>query len=575
MRQFLFLFCLFSHAENLKKLSQNLYWHRLLHMKENVSHVDGEHFFLSKEKSAYSELIETLKYIKSEKYHPKYKDHIQCLFPARTKWLEETLKLTLPKVTCEELQWWKNQFNAKGLSLVFSSYYPNNPSSFFGHTFLLVHRDKNPLFDMSIDYAAMGVENVNALFAIKGLIGLLPGIFSIKPYYMKVNEYTRGEGRDLWEYKLKITKNQIEQMLNHLWELTKTTYFDYYFFDENCSYFMLELLEIANSDWSFTHKLPFFVIPIDTIKAIVSEPGVVDKISFRPSFSKKAKAKLALLSSEEKNTFEKILSDKKIKTNNPKVLEALIDQYRLKFFNNHKLDKNDEKFLASLKDVRGTLPPIKEEIKLEGKRPDKSHATSHIELSLGKKFADLTLNPALHKITHSNEGLPPFSHVEILTTTLRYKNDQIRFKESILASVLSLHSYSSFDFDPSWLSQAVINNEKRLQASFDVGIGTSVKKDNYSLYFIPGTRLNISRYYKNTFSLDLALNFGGILSLGSWGKLSLLGSYFLRRKESINKAVFSYYLSRKITLLAQSVFSFNTFPLNKSKESSLSFVYFF
>ena len=50
------------------------------------------------------------------------------------------------------------------------------------------------------------------------------------PYYEKIKEYSNLENRDIWEYSLEFTPDEVERMLLHLWEL-KDIYTDYYFFD--------------------------------------------------------------------------------------------------------------------------------------------------------------------------------------------------------------------------------------------------------------------------------------------------------------------------------------------------------
>ena len=61
---------------------------------------------------------------------------------------------------------------------------------------------------------------------------------------MKVREYNDTEARDLWEYELNLSPDQVDWMVRHAWE-TGATWFDYFFFRENCSYHLLSLLELA------------------------------------------------------------------------------------------------------------------------------------------------------------------------------------------------------------------------------------------------------------------------------------------------------------------------------------------
>ena len=89
-------------------------------------------------------------------------------------------------------------------------------------------------------------EKNGLTFAIQGLIGGYPGTFSVLPYYIKVREYSNLENRDLWEYELNLSPEEIEIFVDHLWELG-STYFAYYYLSENCSYHVLGLLEASPS----------------------------------------------------------------------------------------------------------------------------------------------------------------------------------------------------------------------------------------------------------------------------------------------------------------------------------------
>ncbi|MGT0149952.1 Lnb N-terminal periplasmic domain-containing protein [Vibrio metschnikovii] len=108
----------------------------------------------------------------------------------------------------------------------------------------------------AINFAAEPEGNDNpALYAMKGLFGFYPGRFTVMPYYRKVREYNDIESRDIWEYPLNLTEQEVERVLLHLWEM-QLAEFDYYFLDENCSYQLLALLELARDDL-FSGRLSF------------------------------------------------------------------------------------------------------------------------------------------------------------------------------------------------------------------------------------------------------------------------------------------------------------------------------
>ena len=134
--------------------------------------------------------------------------------------------------------------------LVFPAAYLNSPSSMFGHTLLRIDQadvtsNNTALLSYALNFGAYieGMDN-SILYAWKGLMGGYPGMFALVPYREKLAEYSRLENRDLWEYKLNLTPEETGRMVEHVWEL-KQVRFDYYFFDENCSFRLLELMEIA------------------------------------------------------------------------------------------------------------------------------------------------------------------------------------------------------------------------------------------------------------------------------------------------------------------------------------------
>ena len=194
---------------------------------------------------------------------------MQCRFPARYSWLES--QQGHKPYSCPELSTWREIIDPEGLTLVFPTAFMNNPSSMFGHTLLRIDaKDQTrhkELVAFAVNFAAEPDSQDNsAAFAIKGLIGQYPGRFAVMPYYKKVREYNDIESRDIWEYKLKLTSEEVEKILLHLWEMQNAE-FDYYFLDENCSYQLLSLLEIAREDLALTTEFSVQAIPSDTVRA--------------------------------------------------------------------------------------------------------------------------------------------------------------------------------------------------------------------------------------------------------------------------------------------------------------------
>ena len=167
--------------------------------------------------------------------------------------------------------------------LVFPSAYINSPASMFGHTLLRVDNSyQSELLAYAVNYSAVADNETNGFaYAFKGIFGLYPGYYSVSPYYEKVKEYNDIEHRDIWEYHLTLTEDETRRLVLHVWEL-QGIYSDYYFFDENCSYNVLYLLESARPTLNLTDRLPLWVIPSDTIR-VVRDSGLVSSVRYRPS----------------------------------------------------------------------------------------------------------------------------------------------------------------------------------------------------------------------------------------------------------------------------------------------------
>ena len=148
----------------------------------------------------------------------------------------------------------------------------------FGHTLLRVDQkgqtEQTRILAYTINYAAEVPPDVGISYAFKGLFGGYKGFFSTIPYYIKVQEYRDIENRDIWEYKLNLTDEQLHKLLMHAWELGNA-YFDYFFFKENCSYHLLSLLEAANPDWHLTDQFVLWTVPADTVRLMTLQPGLV------------------------------------------------------------------------------------------------------------------------------------------------------------------------------------------------------------------------------------------------------------------------------------------------------------
>lgn len=298
-----------------KKVYESRAWKRLLVYEKSLfkeeSLLRGGDFFLHPEgkRNAQAELQKTLElFLSSEK---ELRKKYQCKYLARRKFIQRNLSSLkdLPLEDCPERAQWKARLNAQSMSLVFASSYLQNPSSSFGHTFLKLKspNQKSDLLNYALNFAADTGEDHPLKYALGGLTGAYPGYFSMMPYHQKILEYSNMEGRSLWEFELNFNPDEIETMLDFLWEI-QGSHFDYFFLSRNCSYFLLKLFEIGREDLDLTSKFPVQTIPLDTVK-IVNEKNLILASSFRPSLKSEFESQLKALPREERKKVKKLIKE--------------------------------------------------------------------------------------------------------------------------------------------------------------------------------------------------------------------------------------------------------------------------
>ena len=423
------------------QLAHSKYWLRLLHYKTSWfghtrSLVDGPEFFFSPQGKTdpRAELVATVAAFSKDLKVGRLKQTPQCAFPERYRFLKAELHLNVKDQECVQLAEFLKSFNAKSATLVFSSAYPNSPGSMFGHTFLRINTataGKNDLLDQGLSFAAAVPKDDGGLtFAVKGLLGGYIGQFARVPYYAKVNEYLNSESRDLWEYDLSLNTEEVRRMLMNAWELETNSWFDYFFFDENCAYVLLSLLEVAKPDWDLT-GFAIYVIPGETVKAVTRIAGAVTGVKFRPSLRKKMYQRLAALDGRQRELFFKVIHGELQPSGlaDANLLESVAS------YLNYEKQKGDQQ--ATLKqapllqatlvrrselgatEVAQSLAPIREDT-----RPDLGHETYRLGTSTGLQrtslFQELNFKFAFHDLLNNDLGYMKFSQIDFPGATLRF-----------------------------------------------------------------------------------------------------------------------------------------------------------
>ncbi len=508
-------------------LPADLYWRILLHYRPGIagsrSLVDDPRFFLapSGKTDPAAELSATLDGL----FDNVAEAPAFCRFPARYSWLAKTLEIDPTRIPrpppCPEVDNILRTIDAQSVQMVFASGYVNSPASMFGHTFLRIDsRLKTPLLSFAVNYAALtNPEDGGLAFTFKGMLGGYQGYYSVMPYYDKVREYSNIDQRDLWEYSLNLTPDEVRRMLLHLVEL-KGIATDYYFFDENCSYELLFLLDAARPEARLTETMDrYWVIPMDTVRAVLGA-GLVDNLAWRPSRALQIRHARSLLSEREGELARSIADgevpagtvlsgpasdEAKARTLD---LAALLSQYRIA---KKQMEHNvfQERFHAILSARTRLRPAVDAAAPLtEPPPPEEGHRSARAHLGGGWRgsdaFLEAGIRPAYHDFTDSPTGYTSGALIEFVSGALRWypENDRVRLWRLDLIRIQSIDPIDPIFRPKSWKvrvgfdTRDFTEEEDALVTFAEAGIGGTIRVGgNAVAYLLAEAEADYSRRY--------------------------------------------------------------------------------
>lgn len=507
---------LLQKAKN-QKLYQEKSWLNLVHYRKNifghyVSEADGQLFFISKngKKDPESELLETLKgFFSAQKRNlgpDQPQQTVRCQFPGRWMWLSQQLELSeedIPKQDCAEFEKFKARAQTDSVTLVFASFNVGNPSSTFGHSLMRLNKKtatgkaSSPLLDLGVNYAANPTTSNPLLYALFGMMGTFPGTFAAMPYFYKVREYSDFDSRDLWEYNLNLTPEEVQMLVAHLWELGFTN-FDYYFFTENCSYHMLSLLDVAAPRLNLIDRTSYWVIPTDTIKTVTETKGLLKGVVFRPSLNRQLNARLKKLKNpDEMKIYKNVVKDfdpRVIPAEIPddrkaEILDAAIDHFDSEYFSQLVEDKPEIKAKKETLLITRSRLPVTEDIQIvpdDKDQPHLSHGSSrtsltHLHSTEGPTRFEISHRFALHDFLDPQDGYPEFAKIEFFKIIMNgsYDKNDFKLRQFDFMSVEALQPVTPFKTPLSWKGRFSVErvNDERCQdclaGTAEAGVGLS------------------------------------------------------------------------------------------------------
>ena len=289
----------------------------------------------------------------------------------------------------------------------------------------------------------------------------------------------------------------------HLWEL-KGVYFDYFFFDENCSYQLLSLLEAARPELRLRDRVPAWAIPSDTVRAVTRSPGLIKNVRYRP-------ARGTILARRSRDTDNATVStareiadgertpknlDAWSPTNRATILELAHD-YLLYNKQRGKTspDVADPRLHQILIERSGIAETSSNSAIPQPKvRPDEGHGSNALAVGFGiddnELFYEFLWRPVYHELLDPQPGFLSGSQVQLQTFRFRHQeSESIRLEESVFVDVFSLTPANSFFTPISWRFNAALrrkrlrDNQRHLIFDLEGGAGLSLNIKNSILAY--------------------------------------------------------------------------------------------
>lgn len=542
-----------AFGQSLSVLAEHPRWQALLHVNHGAtlrdigsSYVDHDEFFLAGngKHDALAELKATVAALREPGAVAR------CRYPARYRFVADALGWSEnePLAHCRDYHQWREQMPIGQLVLVFPASYLNSPSSMFGHTLLRLDEKPDPpsvWLSRAINFGAQVDSDDNSLFYIwRGLAGGYPGRFSIVSYVTKIQEYAHLENRDMWEYVLDLDEDELDWVVRHLWELRDVN-FDYYFFDENCSFRLLELIQVARPEAPLMEGTRIAEVPVDTVRALYRSELVAER-RYRPSKAVELDHLAGRLNARERRLAMRLMEQPALAQEESfqslpegrRHLVARVAYQAIRFHHRKQARDADvaRRGMSLLRVMQAnetpSLPPPP-----EPEPPEAGHDTQVVSLAGGQRgsadYGELGWRFTYHDVLDRVTGFLPGAGIEGLDLRLRStESEQIKLEQLDVVEIRSLSPRGTFVKPVSWfvhggLERARVDDRRELLRFVQGGPGLSWQWGRFLPYGFLSARVENASGWRPFLESGAGAELGLLYHAPAvqWG-VSVSGTYF-------------------------------------------------
>jgi len=379
--------------------------------------------------------------------------HAQCRFPARLLWLKRRLgdqAAFRADITCPAFIAWTKSASVSSISVVFASGFLGNPASYYGHTLLKFNFQggdrRTTLMDVSVNYGAIleGKHDGQIAYLVKSLVGGYDAGFSHIHFYYHDHNYGNHELRDLWEYRLDLSPEDVDLVVAHAWEVLGKRY-TYYFFRGNCADRMAELLEVVDGVDIVPRNRPW-IVPQALMQSLFAaryqgRPLVADVI-YHPSRQSRFYEKFLSLAQGDadlladlvarKSSFESPQFQSQTTSAKQAILDALLDYYQ--FVDNPVAEATTQakQDYADALSVRYQLPPGVPQVRPRvPDSPDRARPAGWVQVGVGHNtitgdLLSLRVRPAYYDALDFDSGHVRYGSLAMADTQIDILRGRIR-----------------------------------------------------------------------------------------------------------------------------------------------------